>query len=46
MGYVQGLPIGLSLFSGVYQEARLIQYAYAYEQASQHRQPPKLALAA
>jgi len=39
-GYVRGLPVGLSFFSGAYQEGKLISYAYAYEQAAQVRQPP------
>jgi Asp-tRNA(Asn)/Glu-tRNA(Gln) amidotransferase A subunit family amidase len=42
MGYVQGLPVGLSLFSGKLQEGVLIEAAYSYEQATKHRQAPKL----
>lgn len=40
-GYVFGLPVGISLFGGAYQEAKLIKYAYAFEQATQIRKPPK-----
>ncbi len=39
-GYVYGLPVGLSFFAGAYQEAKLIGYAYAFEQATRVRQPP------
>jgi len=42
MGYVQDLPVGLSLFSGKLQEGVLIEAAYSYEQATKHRQAPKL----
>uniref|UniRef100_UPI0026338BB2 amidase family protein n=1 Tax=uncultured Gimesia sp. TaxID=1678688 RepID=UPI0026338BB2 len=42
-GYVLGLPIGLSFFAGAYQEGKLISYAYAFEQATQMRQPPGFA---
>lgn len=41
MGYVHGLPVGLSMFSSKLQEATLIEAAYSYEQATLHRQPPK-----
>ena len=39
-GYVHGLPVGLSFFAGAYQEGNLIRYAFAYELATQVRQPP------
>ena len=42
-GYVHGLPVGLSFFSSAWQEAKLLQYAYAFEQATQWRQPPTFA---
>jgi hypothetical protein len=35
-----GLPIGLELLGGAWEEARLLKYAYAWEQASKLRQPP------
>ncbi|MDT7781383.1 MAG: amidase [Acidobacteriota bacterium] len=41
-GYVYGLPIGISFFGRAFSEATLIRLAYAYEQASKHRQPPRL----
>ncbi len=40
MGYVHGLPVGLSIFSGAYQEPAIIEIAYAYEQKTKHRKPP------
>lgn len=42
MGYVDGLPVGLSLFGAAWSEPQLIEMAYAYEQATQHRVAPKL----
>ncbi|GAB4543363.1 MAG: amidase [Anaerolineales bacterium] len=41
MGYVFGLPVGLSFFSRAWQEGTLIKLAYAFEQATQVRVPPK-----
>lgn len=41
-GYIFGLPVGISFFGGAYQEAKLIKYAYAFEQATQVRKPPRL----
>ena len=40
-GFVQGLPIGISFFAGAFSEPTLISIAYAYEQATKHRQPPQ-----
>ncbi|MGI4834860.1 MAG: amidase [Janthinobacterium lividum] len=40
MGYVHGLPIGLSLVGAPYQEAELLALGYAYEQATKHRKAP------
>jgi len=45
-GYVYGLPVGLSFFGRAFTEAKLIRLAYAYEQATRHRQPPRLLPAA
>jgi amidase len=39
-GY-HGLPLGVSFFAGAYSEAKLISYAYAYEQLTKHRRPPQ-----
>jgi amidase len=41
-GYVYGLPVGISFFGRAFSEAKLIRLAYAYEQATKHRQPPRL----
>jgi amidase len=41
-GYVYGLPVGISFFGRAFTEAKLIRIAYAYEQATKHRQPPRL----
>lgn len=43
MGYVHGMPIGLSFVSGVWKEAEIIGMAYAFEQASKQRRAPGLA---
>jgi amidase len=40
-GYVFGLPVGISFFGAVWSEPKLIQYAYAFEQATRVRQPPR-----
>jgi len=42
MGYVHGLPVGLSMFSGKLTEGVLIEAAFSYEQATLHRKPPAL----
>jgi amidase len=41
MGQVWGLPVGLSLVGGAYQEGRLLGLGYAFEQATRHRVAPK-----
>ena len=40
-GVVHGLPVGISFFSRAYSEPLLIKIAYAFEQATQHRKPPR-----
>lgn len=40
-GYVYGLPVGVSFFGGAYSEPTLIKIAYAFEQATKLRRPPK-----
>lgn len=40
-GYVHGLPVGLSFFAGAFAEPMLIRLAYAFEQATRHRRPPR-----
>lgn len=41
MGSWHDLPMGISFFAGSYSEPELIKMAYAYEQASKKRTPPK-----
>ncbi|MHA1220645.1 MAG: amidase [Candidatus Heimdallarchaeota archaeon] len=41
VGYVHGLPLGISFMGGAFQEPTLIKLAYAFEQATKVRQPPK-----
>jgi amidase len=40
-GYVFGLPVGLSFLGKAWQEASLINFAYAFEQATQLRRMPR-----
>jgi amidase len=40
-GYVFGLPVGISFFAKAWDDAKLIQYAYAFEQATQYRRQPR-----
>ncbi len=40
MGFVHGMPVGVSFFAGLGAEASLIEIAYGYEQATGHRRPP------
>ena len=40
-GDVHGLPVGLSFIGRAWSEQKLIALAYAFEQATKHRQPPK-----
>ncbi|MDA9332655.1 amidase [Saprospiraceae bacterium] len=41
MGYVDELPVGLSIFGRQWSEGELIDIAYLYEQATKHRRAPK-----
>jgi amidase len=43
MGYVRGVPVGLSFFGRAWSEPTLIKIAYSYEQATKHRRPPTFA---
>lgn len=40
-GLVHELPVGLSFFAGAWSEPALLKYAYAYEQATKARKPPR-----
>ncbi len=41
-GYVFGLPVGVSFFGRAWSEPALIRIAYAFEQATRVRRPPRL----
>ena len=41
MGYTRGtLPAGMTIYGRAWSEAKLIKFAYAYEQATHRRRPP------
>jgi amidase len=40
MGQILGLPVGLSFFGRAWSEAKLLSYAFAFEQATKARKPP------
>jgi len=40
-GAVAGLPAGISFFGRAFSEPTLLRLAYAFEQATRHRRPPK-----
>jgi amidase len=41
-GFIRGLPVGLSFFGRAWSEPRLLELAYAYEQATHARRDPAL----
>jgi amidase len=43
MGFVRGLPVGLSFVGGAWTEATLLKLAYAFEQAAPARRKPTFA---
>ena len=40
VGYVRGLPVGVSFIGAAWSEVKLIRYAYAYEQSTKLRKAP------
>ncbi len=40
MGFIKGLPVGISFFGKAWSEPKLLKIAYAFEQATKHRQAP------
>jgi amidase len=41
VGFVFGLPVGISFFGKAYSEPTLVKLAYAFEQATRHRRAPQ-----
>jgi amidase len=46
VGFVFGLPVGISFFGRAWSEPTLIKLAYAFERVTRFRQPPKFLAAA
>jgi amidase len=42
MGFVFGLPVGISFIGRAWSEPLLVRLAFAFEQATRHRRPPRL----
>jgi len=40
MGFVEGLPIGISFFGKAWSEPKLLEVAFSYEQKTNHRKKP------
>jgi amidase len=41
MGFIDELPVGVSFFGRAWSEPLLLEIAFAYEQGTKHRRPPK-----
>jgi amidase len=41
MGFVHGLPVGISFFGRAWSEPTLLKLAFGFEQATRHRRPPR-----
>ena len=41
MGFIEGLPVGISFFGRAWSEPLLIEIAYSYEQGTKHRKAPQ-----
>jgi amidase len=42
MGFISGLPVGLSFMGPQWADAAVLKCGYAYEQATRSRRAPKL----
>lgn len=40
MGFIEGLPVGISFFGTAWSEPQLLEIAYSYEQGTKHRKAP------
>ena len=40
-GFVRGLPVGISFFGAAWSEAALLRLAFAFEQLTKQRRPPR-----
>lgn len=41
MGFIEGLPVGISFFGRAWSEPKLLEIAYSFEQGTNHRRAPK-----
>lgn len=41
MGYIDGLPVGITFFAGAWSEPQLIEMAYSYESGTRFRRAPQ-----
>ena len=41
MGFICGLPVGISFFGRAWSEPALLKLAFSFEQATRHRRPPR-----
>ncbi len=41
MGFIEGLPVGISFFGRAWSEPLLLEIAYSYEQGTKHRKAPR-----
>jgi amidase len=44
MGFIEGLPVGITFFGRAWSEPLLISIAYSYEQGTKHRRKPEYRL--